>query len=85
MNVQKTPAPAVTISRRAFREDRPRDYHTAYISGLRSGEAHIRYIYLPPGSFLPVESNLLEITGPLREGQKSIEIDGKQVRLEWVD
>ena len=81
----KNPTPTATISRREFREDRPRDYYSAHIAGIQSGEARIRYIYAPPDSFLPVESNLLEIAGPRREGQKSIEIYGKWYRLEWVD
>lgn len=82
------PSPAAkvaVISRKAFREDRKREYYSCEILGCRTEKARIFYVYSPPDSFTPVEYNGFAITGPRREGQKSIEIRGERINLEWVE
>jgi hypothetical protein len=74
-----------TISRKSFREDRKRDYHSCHLCGRLTDAPRVRYIYLAPDMFLPVESSCFSITGPRREGQKAIVVDGERVELEWVD
>lgn len=56
-----------------------------YYKGRDGENGKIVYVYLPPGSFMPIESNGIEVYGISRLRQKHLETDDGRIELMWVE